>query len=373
VDPGSERARRAAESWTELYSTVVIFAAELAVVFGAAGVLAPRRSEPAKAEAEPGKASAKVSRDEEKGEPLSIVAALICWVACGVIITVFNKWLFNAATGDFPYPVTLVAMHQGFVALLTQALRFGAPSMIPAVAEKGILVGLSPSAFLSTALPPGVLYAASLALGNKAALCLTVSFCSMLKAGKPAVVFIASVAAGLEPWDAASFCLVVLACSGCALVSLGEVNFSVIGFTYQMLTFGAEVGRLLTLKKLVSMPALDSLSALAVFSFACSVAVVPAAAVEWDAALPGRLYDLRGLLLVSCVLAALVNFATINFMKAATPTIVSLASMLPVVLSTAASTVVFHSTLSRLQEAGFATTLILMQAHFFYENRKGKH
>ena len=77
---------------------------------------------------------------------------------------------------------------------------------------------------------------------------------------------------------------------------------------------------------------------------------VPAAAVEWDAALLGRMYELRGLLLMSCVLAALVNFATINFMKVATPTVVSLAGMLPVVLSTAASTVVFHSTLSRLQE-----------------------
>jgi hypothetical protein len=286
-----------------------------------------------------------------------------------VAITVFNKWLFNAATGDFPYPVTLVTLHQGFVFLLTQVLRFSAPSMIPAVAEKGFLVGLSPGAFLSTALPPGVLYAASLALGNKAALCLTVSFASMLKAGKPALVFIASVAAGLEPWDRTSFCLVVLACSGCALVSIGEVDFSVIGFTYQMLTFGAEVGRLLTLKKLVSMPSLDSLSALAIFSLACGVAVVPAAAVEWDAAVLGRLYELRGLLFISCVLAALVNFATINFMKVATPTVVSLASMLPVVLSTAASTVIFHNTLSRLQEAGFATTLLLMQAHFFYESR----
>ena len=31
--PVSERSRRAAESWSELYSTVVIFGAELAVVF----------------------------------------------------------------------------------------------------------------------------------------------------------------------------------------------------------------------------------------------------------------------------------------------------------------------------------------------------
>merc|ERR1719201_3370579 len=215
---------------------------------------------PRDAPASPAPTGKQVSSHEDSNTgSWSVVVALICWVACGVTITVFNKWLFNARMGDFPYPVTLVALHQGFVALLTQALRVGAPSMIPAVAEKGILVGLSPSAFLSTALPPGVLYAASLALGNKAALCLTVSFCSMLKAGKPAVVFIASVAFGLEPWDGASFCLVILVCCGCALVSLGEVDFSVIGFTYQMLTFVAEVGRLLTLKKLVSMPSLDSL------------------------------------------------------------------------------------------------------------------
>ena len=76
--------------------------------------------------------------------------ALICWVAAGVTITVFNKWLFNAAMGDFPYPVTLVALHQGFVAVLMQVLSVGAPGTIPAVAEKGILVGLSPAAFLRT-------------------------------------------------------------------------------------------------------------------------------------------------------------------------------------------------------------------------------
>jgi drug/metabolite transporter (DMT)-like permease len=353
-----------------LYSTVVIFGAELAVVFGSAWWLRPREA-PAAPRAD-GKAAVSRDDEKEKTQTLTLVVALICWVAAGVTITVFNKWLFNAAMGDFPYPVTLVALHQGFVAVLMQILSVGAPGTIPAIAEKGILVGLSPAAFLSTALPPGVLYAASLALGNKAALCLTVSFASMLKAGKPALVFMASVAFGLEPWDGASFCLVILVCCGCALVSLGEVDFSVIGFTYQMLTFVAEVGRLLTLKKLVSMPSLDSLSALAVFSLSCCVAVVPAAAVEWDAALLGRMYELRGLLLMSCVLAALVNFATINFMKVATPTVVSLAGMLPVVLSTAASTVVFHSTLSRLQEVGFATTLLLMQAHFFYESRKTK-
>ena len=48
-----------------------------------------------------------------------------------------------------------------------------------------------------------------------------------------------------------------------------QVNFCPVGVAYQCATHLTEIGRLICLKKLVSLPELDPLSALALFSQGC--------------------------------------------------------------------------------------------------------
>jgi len=101
-------------------------------------------------------------------------------------------------------------------------------------------------------LPIAALFMASLWFSNAAYVYLSVSFIQILKAFMPASVYLHGICYGVEGDFSLKKIVVLLIISfGVATASLGEINFSWIGFTFQALGIAAESNRLLLSQKLL--------------------------------------------------------------------------------------------------------------------------
>ncbi|KAJ8905889.1 hypothetical protein NDN08_002392 [Rhodosorus marinus] len=78
--------------------------------------------------------------------------------------------------------------------------------------------------------PYAILVALDIGLSNVAFVYLEATFVEMCKSSMPAVVMLLSVLSGLEPFSYFQMGLVLLICIGLAISSVGEANFSVVGF-----------------------------------------------------------------------------------------------------------------------------------------------
>ncbi len=88
--------------------------------------------------------------------------------------------------------------------------------------------------YLRAVVPIGVLYSGSLVCSNLVYLYLSVAFIQMLKAAAPVAVLFASWAWGLKEPSWRSFLNILLIVFGVVLASLGEIEFSWIGFLFQV-------------------------------------------------------------------------------------------------------------------------------------------
>merc|ERR1719321_1872904 len=221
---------------------------------------------------------------------------------------------------------------------------------MPAVAQKGMFAGLGFQGYAKKVMIPALFYAASLGLGNKASMNLSVAFTQMIKAPKPALVYLSTLAIGMEAWDRERFILVCLACAASCFAAAGEVNFCPVGVAYQCATHVTEIGRLICLKKLVSLPDLDPLSALAIFSPACVIALLgPVLCLDFSPALLRAMWAIRWELLASIAVALMVNFASIVFMKSASPTLVCVTGNLMYVVTALLSSWIFQTVVTMPQ------------------------
>jgi len=364
------------DTWPDFFSTIGIFCAEglvLLTVTSLAPIFWPPKKTIEK-EILGGKGA-----DRQKGaEPSSLwflLGALALWFTSCIMIQVFNKWIFLPRGGNFPHPLLLSAVHQLATAVVMQTLRISpvAADWMPAVAQKGALAGLGFQGFAKKVMPPALLYAASLGLGNKAAMNLSVAFTQMLKAPKPALVYLSTLAIGMEAWDRERLILVCLACAASCAAAAGEVNFCPVGVAYQCATHLTEIGRLICLKKLVSLPELDPLSALALFSQGCVASLLgPVLFLEFSPALLGAMWAIRWQLLASVAVALMVNFASIVFMKCASPTLVCVTGNLMYVVTALLSAYIFDTVVTMQQMFCLICTIACVQAFVIKGGEKKK-
>jgi drug/metabolite transporter (DMT)-like permease len=88
--------------------------------------------------------------------------------------------------------------------------------------------------YLRAVVPIGVLYSGSLVCSNLVYLYLSVPFIQMLKAAAPVAVLFTSWAWGLKEPSMRSFLNILLIVFGVILASLGEIEFSWLGFIFQV-------------------------------------------------------------------------------------------------------------------------------------------
>lgn len=363
------RAEASAVAWTRLWMCAAVIFGQIAIA-GALAIALKLRGDSERKGYE--------GRRKQPAPPPAAVpellGAMAAWIGFGMLLTVFNKWLFLPSGGNFPHVVALSAWHQLCVVLATQALRVSpwGEAIMPAAARHGCLAGLNLSTAAAAVLPPAVCFAGSLALGNSAIFFLSVSFAQMLRAAKPPLVFLASYLVGLEEWSTTRAWLILAVFLGAAACSMGEVQFNAVGFVYQGLTFLTDVARLLTLKVLVSQPSLDPYSAMSIFAPICFLSFLgPVYLLEWSNISLVQLTELRWHLLANGLLAVGLNAATLRLMHLAPPTVFALTGTMNYLCTAAISIWFFATPTGATQLGSFAFTLVAVSAYNYHQQTGG--
>lgn len=106
--------------------------------------------------------------------------------------------------------------------------------------------------YLRAIVPIGLLYSASLVCSNMVYLYLSVAFIQMLKSAAPVAVLLTAWAWRVEQPSLKRFLNVTVIVAGVALASVGEINFSMTGFLYQVGGIVFEAMRLIMIQVLLS-------------------------------------------------------------------------------------------------------------------------
>ena len=126
--------------------------------------------------------------------------------------------------------------------------------------------------YIRTILPIGLLYSGSLVCSNVVYLYLSVPFIQMLKSASPVVVLFFSWLWGLADPTAATLLNIVVIVVGVSVASVGEIQFSWMGFMYQVGGTVFEALRLVMIQVMLSSEGLkmDPLVSLYYFAPICA-------------------------------------------------------------------------------------------------------
>lgn len=169
--------------------------------------------------------------------------------------------------------------------------------------------------YLRAIVPIGLLYSASLVCSNMVYLYLSVAFIQMLKSAAPVAVLLTAWAWRVEKPSLNRFVNVIVIVAGVTLASVGEINFSMIGFLYQVGGIVFEAMRLIMIQILLSGEGqkMDPLVSLYYYAPVCAVMnIFIAGAAEAHKFDPADIAKAGyGLLLLNAVVAFLLNVSSV--------------------------------------------------------------
>lgn len=175
---------------------------------------------------------------------------------------------------------------------------------------------------MRTILPIGLLYSGSLVCSNLVYLYLSVAFIQMLKAVSPVAVLFASWAWGVTDPSLSRFINILFIVAGVAIASAGEVQFSLIGFLFQLAGTGFEAVRLVMIQVMLSGEGLkmDPLVGLYYYAPVCAVMNI---FVAWASEVPhfewDHLWDVGfGMLFLNAGFAFMLNIASVFLVRSQT-------------------------------------------------------
>jgi len=159
---------------------------------------------------------------------------------------IYGGFLFHGAKLTFTAAI-LTCWHLVFATIATQIL-----ARTTSLLDCRKNVKMTGRTYLRAIVPIGLLYSASLVCSNMVYLYLSVAFIQMLKSAAPVAVLLTGWAWGVESPSLKRFLNVLVIVAGVALASVGEINFSMIGFLYQLGGVVFEAMRLVMIQVLLS-------------------------------------------------------------------------------------------------------------------------
>jgi hypothetical protein len=176
-------------------------------------------------------------------------------------------------------------------------------------------VNMTGRLYLRAIVPIGFLYSASLVCSNLVYLYLSVAFIQMLKAGAPVAVLFASWAWGVADPNLKVLLNILAIVFGVGLASFGEIEFSWVGFFFQMGGIVFEAVRLVMIQVLLSGDGqkMDPLVSLYYYAPVCAVTnIVVAFVYEWSTFQVQDLINVGWpVLLANASVAFLLNIASV--------------------------------------------------------------
>lgn len=279
---------------------------------------------------------------------------------------VFNKAVLSSF--DFPYPMFLTSWHMLFGTVITQILS-KYTSLLPGVKEDKV----SMDVFLKQIIPVALCFSVSLVAGNTAYIYLSVSYIQMLKAFTPVAVLVLSSIVGLSDASITEYNIVAIISMGVALTSMGELQFSMVGFTYQSIAIIAEATRLALTSVLLKQLKLDSLSTLYYVAPVCGCCIGTFCFFMELPTMPWTLIARPSfwmVLIANGLVAFSLNICSVMLIKHTSALTLTLAGIVKDILLVALSLIVFQSPVTMLQYLGYAVSLLALNLHKDYKSNK---
>ncbi|KAK2048506.1 triose-phosphate transporter [Colletotrichum somersetense] len=278
------------------------------------------------------------------------------WIFFSNLTILFNKWLLD--TAGFKYPVILTWWHLVFSTLATQIL-----ARTTSLLDGRHKVKMTGRVYLRAVVPIGLLYSGSLVCSNLVYLYLSVSFIQMLKAGAPVAVLFTSWVWGVADPSMKTLYNILLIVAGVALASFGEIEFSWIGFIFQMGGIIFEAIRLVMIQVLLkgdeNAQRMDPLVSLYYYAPVCAVMNF---FVAWASEFGTfKFEDLQKtgviMLLLNAGVAFMLNVSSVFLIGKTSGLVMTLTGILKNILLIVASVIIWKTNITFMQFVGYAIAL----------------
>ncbi|KAH8926099.1 TPT-domain-containing protein [Atractiella rhizophila] len=288
---------------------------------------------------------------EKKVHPAIIIAI---WIFLSGSVIIYNKYILDPESLNWPYPIALVAWHLSFATIATR-IMYRTTRLLEGVDS----VQMSWDRWFRSIVPIGALFSASLIFSNMAYLTLTVSFIQMLKAFTSVAVLGMSVLFGLETPNRRTLVIVLFISLGVAVASYGEINFVMSGFICQAIGIAFEAARLVAIQKLLHGLKMDPLVSLYYFAPVCAglnLLLIP----FYEGADPfNTAIEQLGfvVLFTNAATALLLNISVVFVISAASSLVYTLCGVLKDILLVVVSLLLFGKPVTSIQFFGYAIAL----------------
>lgn len=181
--------------------------------------------------------------------------SIAVWIMLGYAMILYNKLILS--TWNFNFPFFLILCHTILATIFTQFLS-RTTELLPAVREGSVKF----SDFVLKIFPYVFCSCTSLILSNKVYIYLSLGYIQMLKAIMPVPLLLMYFVSGKEKMSFLQFLIVVTISCGVMMTSIGELQFSLIGFYIQISAVLSDCLRVFLLDVVLKDLQLDSLSML---------------------------------------------------------------------------------------------------------------
>lgn len=308
-----------------------------------------------------------VEKTAPRGPQLHPAFYIGAWIFFSNTTILFNKWLLD--TAGFRYPIILTTFHLFFACLATQILARTNPSLLNVKA-----VRMTGRIYLRNVVPIGILYSGSLVCSNLVYLYLSVAYIQMLKAGAPVAVLFISWLWGVQNPSLRKLLNVLLITAGVALTSVGELQFSFVGFIYQIAGIVFEGLRIVLIEVLVSgrgaddgnaaaTPGLQKMDPLVTLYYYAPVCMVANFIVALFTELPRLQFaDLQKvglfILMLNAVVAFLLNVSSVFLIGRTSAVVLTLTGILKNVLLVFVSMAIYGTSITVIQWFGYSIAVV---------------
>ncbi|KAM9885114.1 triose-phosphate transporter [Verticillium dahliae] len=282
------------------------------------------------------------------------------WIFFSNSTILFNKWLLDmAGFSKFPrLSVILTCWHLIFATVATQIL-----ARTTTLLDNRHQVKMTGRTYLRAVVPIGLLYSGSLVCSNLVYMYLSVAFIQMLKAGAPVAVLFASWAFGVADPDLNTLYNILFIVAGVALASLGEIEFSIVGFMFQVAGIVFEAVRLVMIQVLLkgdeSAQKMDPLVSLYYYAPVCAVTNFFVAAIAEFHRFEYADFEKTGfiILILNASVAFGLNVASVFLIGKTSSLVMTLTGILKNILLIGVSVLIWNTSVSAMQCFGYLLAL----------------
>ncbi|KAI6775954.1 hypothetical protein HG530_002712 [Fusarium avenaceum] len=290
----------------------------------------------------------------DRPSSLKVGLYMVAWIVSSNITILFNKWLLD--TAGFKYPILLVTWHLVFATVVTQIL-----ARTTSYLDSRHNLPNTWDFFLTTVLPIGIVSSGSLVASNFVYLYLSVAVIQMLKAASPVSVLLVSWLFGVVDPTVGKVVNILVIALGVAVASAGMIEFSVIGFVFQMCGLAFEAVRVVMTQIMLNSEGLKMDAMVGLYYYAPVVAILNLLVASFIEIPHFDMEDLHRVgfstLFLNAAVAFTLNFTSMVLIGKTSGLVMSLSGIFKNILLVICSVLIWHVTITPIQLLGYSVTL----------------